>query len=98
VKWRHRTDFQYDNHYAYDEDVDPDEFTLKLWQEACWIVINAYFKEKRLLRQQLDSFDEFIQMSAQRIVKDSSVIDMMVELHHFSDEIHTPLCLPWLTF
>jgi hypothetical protein len=37
-------------------------------------------------------------MSVQRMVKDSSVIDMMVELHHFSDEIHTPLCLPWLTF
>uniref|UniRef100_A0A1B0GGJ2 Uncharacterized protein n=1 Tax=Glossina morsitans morsitans TaxID=37546 RepID=A0A1B0GGJ2_GLOMM len=29
--------------------------SYKLWQ-ACWIVINAYFDEKGLVRQQLDSF------------------------------------------
>lgn len=33
-----------------------------MWQEACWIVINSYFDEKGLVRQQLDSFDEFIQV------------------------------------
>ena len=37
------------------------------WQEAFWIVISSYFDEKGLVRQQLDSFDEFIQMSVQRI-------------------------------
>ncbi|KAK8765335.1 hypothetical protein V5799_032060 [Amblyomma americanum] len=41
---------------------ESEEITPDLWQEACWIVISAYFDEKGLVRQQLDSFDEFIQM------------------------------------
>lgn len=56
-----------------DNDITPD-----LWQEACWVVISSYFDEKGLVRQQLDSFDEFIQMSVQRIVEDSSVIELQV--------------------
>lgn len=44
------------------EEDDAEEITHELWQEACWIVINAYFDEKGLVRQQLDSFDEFIQV------------------------------------
>lgn len=59
-----------------DNDITPD-----LWQEACWVVISSYFDEKGLVRQQLDSFDEFIQMSVQRIVEDSSVIELQVR--HF---------------
>lgn len=45
----------------YEEEND-EEISHELWQEACWIVINAYFDEKGLVRQQLDSFDEFIQV------------------------------------
>lgn len=44
------------------EEEDVEEISHELWQEACWIVINAYFDEKGLVRQQLDSFDEFIQV------------------------------------
>jgi len=29
-------------------------------QEDTWTVISSYFEEKGLVRQQLDSFDEFI--------------------------------------
>ena len=54
------------------------EITSDVWQEACWIVISSYFDEKGLVRQQLDSFDEFIQMSVQRIVEDSSAIELQV--------------------
>ena len=36
--------------------------------QACWIVISSYFEEKGLVRQQLDSFDEFIQMNVQVIL------------------------------
>lgn len=46
----------------YDEGEESGEISHELWQEACWIVINAYFDEKGLVRQQLDSFDEFIQV------------------------------------
>lgn len=67
--------YEDDDQYGDDE---TGEITPDLWQEACWIVISSYFDEKGLVRQQLDSFDEFIQMSVQRIVEDSSVIDLQV--------------------
>ncbi|OQR69127.1 DNA-directed RNA polymerase II subunit RPB2-like [Tropilaelaps mercedesae] len=72
------------------EEEDPDEITADLWQEACWIVISAYFDEKGLVRQQLDSFDEFIQMSVQKIVEDTPPIDLQAEATHSSGEIETP--------
>ena len=59
-------------------DEETAEITSELWQEACWIVISSYFDEKGLVRQQLDSFDEFIQMSVQRIVEDSAAIEIEV--------------------
>lgn len=70
-----------------------EEITHELWQEACWIVINSYFDEKGLVRQQLDSFDEFIQMSVQRIVEDSPAIDLQAEAQHTSGEIETPVSI-----
>lgn len=60
------------------DEEESSEITSELWQEACWIVISSYFDEKGLVRQQLDSFDEFIQMSVQRIVEDSSTIEIEV--------------------
>lgn len=68
------------------EDITPD-----LWQEACWIVISSYFDEKGLVRQQLDSFDEFIQMSVQRIVEDSPEIELQAESQHMTAETETPV-------
>uniref|UniRef100_A0A1B0FEV9 DNA-directed RNA polymerase n=1 Tax=Glossina morsitans morsitans TaxID=37546 RepID=A0A1B0FEV9_GLOMM len=72
----------YDN-----EEENAEETSHELWQETCWIVINAYFDEKGLVRQQLDSFDEFIQKSVQRIVEYSPTIDVQVEAQHTSGEI-----------
>lgn len=62
--------------YGADEE---EEITPDLWQEACWIVISSYFEEKGLVRQQLDSFDEFIQMSVQQIVEDTPAIELQAE-------------------
>ena len=62
--------------------------TQDLWQEACWIVISSYFDEKGLVRQQLDSFDEFIQMSVQRI---DLQIDLQAEAQHTSGIVETPV-------
>ena len=72
-------------------DVDDEGISTELWQEACWIVINSYFDEKGLVRQQLDSFDEFIQMSVQRIVEDSPQIELQAEAQHTSGEIENPV-------
>jgi len=44
-----------------------------------------------LVRQQLDSFDEFIQMSVQRIVEDSPQIDLQAEAQHTTGEVETPV-------
>ena len=80
----------YQNTEIYDED-DTDEITADRWQEACWIVISSYFDEKGLVRQQLDSFDEFIQMSVQRIVEDAPPVDLQAEAQHMSTDQETPV-------
>ena len=43
---------------------------------------SSYFDEKGLVRQQLDSFDEFIQMSVQRIVEDTPPIELQAEAQY----------------
>ncbi len=70
------------------EDIDP-----SLWQEACWLVISSYFNEKGLVRQQLDSFDDFIQISIQRIIEETPEIEMQAEAQHNADESENPVCL-----
>lgn len=74
-------------------DPDDDEITPDLWQEACWIVISSYFEEKGLVRQQLDSFDEFIQTSVQKIVEDSPLIEFQAEAQHTGGIIEKPVTL-----
>uniref|UniRef100_A0A8B9VQS9 DNA-directed RNA polymerase subunit beta n=1 Tax=Anas zonorhyncha TaxID=75864 RepID=A0A8B9VQS9_9AVES len=51
---------------------------------------SSYFDEKGLVRQQLDSFDEFIQMSVQRIVEDAPPIDLQAEAQHATGEVEEP--------
>lgn len=50
---------------------------------------SSYFDEKGLVRQQLDSFDEFIQMSVQRIVEDTPPIELQAEAQY--DESEPPV-------
>ncbi|KAF6030422.1 POLR2B [Bugula neritina] len=69
---------------------DGDEITPDIWQEGCWIVISSYFDEKGLVRQQLDSFDEFIQMNVQRIVEDTPPVDLQAEAQHRGGQIEIP--------
>ncbi|KAK6022168.1 DNA-directed RNA polymerase, beta subunit [Ostertagia ostertagi] len=70
------------------DEEDNEEISSEQWQEACWVVISAYFDEKGLVRQQLDSFDEFIQMNVQRIVEDSPPVELQAEVQHFSGGRH----------
>eukprot|EP01105_Mastigella_eilhardi_P008945 TRINITY_DN2141_c2_g1_i2.p1 TRINITY_DN2141_c2_g1~~TRINITY_DN2141_c2_g1_i2.p1 ORF type:complete len:1262 (-),score=328.38 TRINITY_DN2141_c2_g1_i2:112-3750(-) len=39
-----------------------------------WVVISSYFEEKGMVRQQLDSFDEFIQNTMQELVSETPEI------------------------
>lgn len=70
----------YNNGDDYDDaEVDGDE---DITQEDAWAVISAYFEEKGLVRQQLDSFDEFIQNTMQEIVDESADIEIRPESQH----------------
>ena len=72
-------DSEYDPQVIDDEeDDDIDDIT----QEDAWAVISAYFEEKGLVRQQLDSFDEFIQNTMQEIVDESADIEIRPESQH----------------
>nr|GFB66493.1 DNA-directed RNA polymerase II subunit RPB2 [Tanacetum cinerariifolium] len=61
-----------------EEGDDDDDIT----QEDAWAVISSYFEEKGLVRQQLDSFDEFIQNTMQEIVDESADIEIRPESQH----------------
>ena len=43
-------------------------------QDDAWVVISAFFDEKGLVRQQLDSFDSFFEVGLQECVDDAGDI------------------------
>jgi DNA-directed RNA polymerase II subunit RPB2 len=59
-------------------DNERDEDDQEIIQEDSWEVITSYFKEKGLVRQQLASFDEFIENTMQEIVDQAPPIGMCV--------------------
>ncbi|KAF4573157.1 DNA-dependent RNA polymerase II [Pleurotus pulmonarius] len=61
--------------YAYDDPnfgMDEDEEFEEITQEDCWTVISSFFAERGLVRQQLDSFDEFVQNTMQELVDENA--------------------------
>ena len=52
-------------------------------QEEAWEVIRAYFNDKGLVRQQLDSFDEFVMNSMQEVITESMPVTLVKDV---SDE------------
>lgn len=69
---------EYDPTIVEEEEDDDEEIT----QDDAWAVISAYFEDKGLVRQQLDSFDEFIQNTMQEIVDESADIEIRPESQH----------------
>ncbi|CAN4097057.1 unnamed protein product [Withania somnifera] len=64
------------------EEEDDDDESQEITQDDAWAVISAYFEEKGLVRQQLDSFDEFIQNTMQEIVDETADIEIRPESQH----------------
>ena len=63
--------FAYDDTgYDLEDDLE-DEEAEEITQEDCWTVISAFFDQKGLVRQQLDSFDEFVQNTMQELVDEN---------------------------
>ncbi|CAG8537563.1 7642_t:CDS:10 [Diversispora eburnea] len=46
-----------------------DEDKVDISQDECWKVISSFFKKRGIVRQQLDSYDEFIQNGLQDIIE-----------------------------
>ncbi|CAN6895465.1 unnamed protein product [Brassica oleracea] len=57
----------------YEQDQPYIDHEVEITQEDAWTVISAYFVEKGLVRQQIDSFD---------IVDESSDIEIQPESQH----------------
>ena len=68
------------NQYDDNNDMNDDEYN-EINQEHTWVVISAYFKTKGLVRQQLDSFNSFINDTIQEIVDDSGEIEIKPKTH-----------------
>lgn len=73
-----------DEAQEYDPEMmnEDDNYEEEISQEDAWAVISAYFEGKGLVRQQLDSFDEFIQNTMQEIVDESADIEIRPESQH----------------
>ncbi|KAK4799955.1 hypothetical protein SAY86_025320 [Trapa natans] len=71
--------------YEYDKENEQEFHEAEedeISQEDAWAVISAYFEEKGLVRQQLDSYDDFIQNTMQEIVDQSEEIEIRSRSQH----------------
>ena len=73
--------------FGADAFVEADEFQAgdeqdEIQQEDAWAVIHSFFEEKGLVRQQLDSFDEFVTNTIQEIVDETPEITVRPENQH----------------
>jgi DNA-directed RNA polymerase II subunit RPB2 len=79
-----------DGYYPYEEEgEDPD----KLTQEDCWTVIASFFERRGLVRQQLDSFNEFINSGMQDIIEDSGDLNLEQHEQHTGNETDQAVCV-----
>ncbi|THH33154.1 hypothetical protein EUX98_g1063 [Antrodiella citrinella] len=53
------------------DDVEEDDLE-EISHDDCWSVITSFFQQKGLVRQQLDSFDEFVQNTMQELVDENA--------------------------
>jgi DNA-directed RNA polymerase II subunit RPB2 len=58
------------------------EDDLEVSQEDAWAVVSAFFEEKGLVRQQLDSFNEFVSNTIQEVVDEAPEIVVRPERQH----------------
>ncbi len=73
-------DFFRDDENEYDANSqDERNMEMEIDQTIAWTVIDRYFEENGLVRQQLDSFDEFIAMTIPELVDDLGEIKLQPE-------------------
>ncbi|RHZ50840.1 hypothetical protein Glove_490g40 [Diversispora epigaea] len=62
-----------DQYYENDDDEDK----VDISQDECWKVISSFFEKRGIVRQQLDSYDEFIQNGLQDIIEQNKEVVLM---------------------
>ncbi len=67
-------------------DDEFDELNETLEQEDCWKIISAFFLEKGLVRQQLDSFNEFVENTMQEIVNENASLVLQTAQQHSGEK------------
>jgi hypothetical protein len=72
-------------------------------QAQVWPVILAFFKEKGLVRQQLDSYDKFVTTTIAEVVGDAQTLDLRPAKNYApgalaEPEVRVPTCPPPLVF
>lgn len=76
-----------------DQDQEQEEESDELSQEDSWQVIRAFFDEKGLVRQQLDSFNEFVSNTMQELVEEVRTLTMEQASQHTEREEDTAVSL-----
>ncbi|KAL7423067.1 DNA-dependent RNA polymerase II [Cryptotrichosporon argae] len=77
--------FQYDPKYKYeDEGYDADGAAEEepISQEDYWTIINSFFEDKGLVRQQLESFNEFVENTMQELVDENQRLTLDQKSQH----------------
>jgi DNA-directed RNA polymerase II subunit RPB2 len=68
------------------------EDAAEITQEDCWQVISSFFEEKGLVRQQLDSFDEFVQSTMQEVVDENAQLVLQTTAQHSGETGDVTVC------
>jgi DNA-directed RNA polymerase beta subunit len=76
----------------YDEDAELMEELVEITSEDAWVIIDKYFNEKGLVRQQTDSFDEFIINTIQELIDDSGEIVVTPENQYIPGQEAVMVC------
>ncbi|KAJ1943670.1 DNA-dependent RNA polymerase II, partial [Linderina macrospora] len=66
----------YDDELPYEDE----EYDQEITQEDCWAVITRYFDENGLVRQQIASFNEFIENTLQEIVDENRTLVLQTSI------------------
>lgn len=84
---------------AEQEEVDPSAEDVD--ENQTWTVISSFFNEKGLVRQQLDSFNEFVGNTIQEIVDETPEIVIKPEAQYVPGEpllkmqLEATACVDW---
>jgi DNA-directed RNA polymerase II subunit RPB2 len=74
----------------YGSAFEDDDDKIDLTQEECWEVISSFFKNKGIIRQQLDSFDDFIERGLVEVITESPI--QVIRNSDIEDEQETIVC------